>query len=156
MEKGNNLYDTIKCEYIIFFFYPPRIFCFFQQTRTMASKHFSCSLQKNGASQKLHPIYMRAITKVVNHNSILFFPKFLIGNGRLSKRIANLSPSQLKKKKKKNYHAPVIVLGIQQLCNRLATQQVCIYEQPPTFKRNYLSLCLFLNTLKIGVISTYP
>ena len=97
MEKGNNLYDTIKCEYIIFFFYPPRIFCFFQQTRTMASKHFSCSLQKNGASQKLHPIYMRAITKVVNHNSIRFFPKFLIVNGRLSKSIANLSPSQLKK-----------------------------------------------------------
>ena len=85
-----------------FFFYPPRIFCFFQQTRTMASKHFSCSLQKNGASQKLHPIYMHAITKVVNHNSIRFFPKFLIGNGRLSKSIANLSPSQLKKEKRKN------------------------------------------------------
>ena len=44
---------------------------------------------------------MHAITKVVNHNSIRFFPKFLIGNGRLSKSIANLSPSQLKKKKKK-------------------------------------------------------
>ena len=100
MEKGNNLYDTIKCEYIIFFI-PQGFFCFFQQTRTMASKHFSCSLQKNGASQKLHPIYMHAITKVVNHNSIRFFPKFLIGNGRLSKSIANLSPSQLKKIKNK-------------------------------------------------------
>ena len=87
-----------------FFFIPQGFFCFFQQTRTMASKHFSCSLQKNGASQKLHPIYMRALTKVVNHNSILFFPKFLIGNGRLSKSIANLSPSQLKKKKKITMH----------------------------------------------------